>query len=353
MSTPLQGIRWALILAGCALSASAADLRIGIVGLDTSHVTGFASLLNDPSAPRHVAGGRIVAAYKGGSPDVDASATRIEAFTKEMTEKWGVKLYPSIEEMTQNVDAVMICSVDGRKHMDAARKVFPYGKPVFIDKPMAASLEEVVELFRLAKMYKIPMFSSSALRFTPDIVKVKETDVGRLLGVSLFGPGPREPHVPDMYFYGIHSVDKAYLLMGTGCQTVVRTHTANTDVVTGVWGDGRVATIRTFQTLFTTYPASMQVASAKKKGARVPYLFGVLKFGFDGVAEGPPEPHTGYRELLVEIMKFFQTGVPPVSAAETVEVFAFMDAADESKRRGGVPVSVPELIRAAGGLGIE
>src|SRR4029077_4375343 len=92
----------------------AADLRIGIIGCDTSHVTAFTENLNNPSAKDHVAGGKEVAAYKGGSPDIPESANRLEGYVKTLTEKYGVKMYDSIEEMCTNVDAVLLESLDGR-----------------------------------------------------------------------------------------------------------------------------------------------------------------------------------------------------------------------------------------------
>src|SRR6478672_1715230 len=74
----------------------AADIRIGIIGTDTSHVPAFTKMLNDPSDPSHLAGARIVAAYKGGSPDVESSRTRVDKFAEEIRTKWGVEIVPDI-----------------------------------------------------------------------------------------------------------------------------------------------------------------------------------------------------------------------------------------------------------------
>ena len=63
-------------------------LKIGMVGLDTSHVSAFASLLNDPSKPYHVPGGKVVVGFPGGSKDFEASYGRVEKFTAELRDKY-------------------------------------------------------------------------------------------------------------------------------------------------------------------------------------------------------------------------------------------------------------------------
>jgi predicted dehydrogenase len=314
-------------LLSCVAGAWAADLRIGFVGLDTSHSVEFAKLLNEPSNPRHIPGGLVTRAWKGGSADIEASASRVEGFAAAVSGTYNVKLCESIESVVQDVDAVMILSVDGRAHLEEARRVFPFHKPVFIDKPLAGSLRDAIEIFRLAQRLHTPCFSASAERFTSDIPKLKQAKIGRLNGVSTYGPAMIEPHHPDLYWYGIHAVEKCYALMGVGCETVVRVHTADTDVVTGVWSDGRVATVR------------------GNRNTR--YAFGATEFGSEAVVVG--EEAEGYEGLVTEALQFFRTGIVPVSHAETIEVLTFMEAADESKRRGGVPVPLAEVLKANGG----
>ncbi len=327
MITPMKRLTRILPILGLAASVEAADLRIGILGTDTSHTESFAKLLNEPANPQHIPGARIVAAWKGGSPDVPQSANRVEGFAAGLNRNYGAKICNSIEEVASDVDAIMILSVDGRPHLDEARKVFPFHKPVFIDKPMAGSLRDAIEIFRLARQYNVPCFSASGERFTADIADLRAAKLGQLRGVFTYGPAEIEPHVPDLFWYGIHAVEKAYAIMGTGCETVVRTHTPDADIVTGVWSDGRVATVR--------------------GNRNTKYAFGITVFGSEAVLEG--KPAEGYEGLITQIMRFYQTGVAPVSHEETIECLAFMEAADESKRRGGVPVSIADVIKAAGG----
>src|SRR5918993_1195103 len=126
-------------------------IRIGLIGIDTSHAGAFTQLLNDPSRPDHIPGARVVAAFKGGSLDVEASATRIERFTAELRDKWKIELVDSIDELVRRVDAVMLTSVDGRAHLAQARPVIAARKPIFIDKPFTASTRDAIELARLAR----------------------------------------------------------------------------------------------------------------------------------------------------------------------------------------------------------
>jgi len=305
---------------------AAADLRLGMIGLDTSHVTAFAKLFNDPTDPNHVPGGKVVAAFKGGSPDLESSASRVEGYTKQLQEKFGVRIVGSIDELCAQVDAVLIESVDGRPHLEQARPVFKARKPLFIDKPLAGSLSEAIEIFRLAREHNVPVFSSSSYRFYQSMVDLKKTDVGSVRAAISYGPGPTEPHHPDLFWYGIHPTEALFTVLGTGCESVVRTTTEESDVVTGVWSGGRVGTLH-----------------AIKKG---PAPHKVVVFGTKAVAE--QKGSGDYAPLVREIMKFFQTGVAPVSPEETLEIFAFMEAADESKRMNGQVVKIRNVMKKHG-----
>lgn len=308
-----------------ATTLRAADIRIGLIGLDTSHVIAFTRALNDPKSKDHIAGAKVTAVFKGGSPDVKSSATRVGGFTKTLTEEFGLKLYSTIAELAQNVDAIMIESVDGRPHLAQFKEVMKAGKPVFIDKPVAGSLRDAIEIYRLAKQHNVPVFSSSSLRFNA-LAAIKDAKYGEVRGALTWGPCELEEHHPDLYWYGIHAVEMLYTVMGKGCQTVVRTQTPNSEVVTGVWSDGRVGTMR------------------GNRGTRGGITYGLAVFGSTSIVM--PDVKSGYGGLLREVITFFQTKRPPVSAEDTLEIMAFMEAADESKRRGGVPVALADVVKA-------
>jgi len=305
-----------------ASTALATDLRIGIIGCDTSHVTAFTEALNDPTAKGHVPGGKVVAAFKGGSRDIQASWSRVDQFSKTLQEKYQVTFYNTIEEMCQHVDAVLLESVDGRPHLEQAKPVLRAHKPLFIDKPMAASLRDVAEIFKLAKEQGTPVFSSSAVRFGTNTQAVHRGALGKVLQVETYGPCELESHHPDLFWYGVHGIEALYTMMGTGCQTVQRaTSAAGKIEVIGLWSGGRKG-------VFQEDKEFHGVATGEK---------GETEAGsFDG-----------YLPLVVEIMRFFETGVAPVKPEETLEIFAFMEAADQSKREGA-SVSVRDILKRAG-----
>jgi hypothetical protein len=297
-------------------------LRAGIIGADTSHVIAFTKALHDPKARGDLAGIHVVAAYPGGSPDVASSRDRVAGFTRQLHDEFGVEIVDSIDALLPKVDVVLLESVDGRPHLEQARKVIEAHKPLFIDKPFAGSLADAIRIYQLAEKHGTPCFSSSSLRFSPSIRGLRDDPrVGELTGCTAYGPCPTEEHHPDLFWYGIHGVESLFTVMGPGCTSVTRVKTEGTDLVVGTWNDGRIGTFRGIRRGHADY--------------------GALAFGTKGIVQG--QGYGGYEPLLVEIGRFFRTGRPPVSAAETLEIYAFMEAADESTRRGGVPVTLESV----------
>ena len=293
-------------------------LKIGIVGLDTSHVVAFTSLLNDPKNPNHVPGCKVVAAFKGGSADIKDSIGRLDGFTKTLQEKWGVEIVDSIEELCKKVDCVLLESVDGRRHLEQARPVFAARKRVFIDKPLAATYADAKEIARLGRESGTPWFSASSLRYGNQVESFKGLEI---LGAYTWGPASLEPHHQlELSWYAIHAIEMLYTMMGPGCEWVTRTTTAGADVVTGHWQGGRIGVVR-----------------GERQGGGD---YGAIAYTSKKAIVAPPEQGVGYPALLAQVMKFFETGVPPVPNAVTLEIFAFMDAAQRSKAAGGAPVKL-------------
>lgn len=306
-------VKTALLLAlACGLPA--ADLRIGIVGTDTSHVPAFTKMLHEESL-----GAKVVAAWKGGSKDMEQSANRVEGFATELSTKYGVEIVPDLAAMLGKVDAVLLESVDARMHLALARQVIAAKKPMFIDKPLAATLEDAREIARLAKAAGVPWFSTSSLRYgaIPAAAKFPDTTAA-----SVWGPGTILSQFPlELSWYAIHPIEVLYSILGPGCETVARTSTANGDAMVGRWKDGRVGTVY---------------------AARPDADYGAIVFHGKEVADVHPKKGAAseYRPLLLEIVKFFQTGKAPVPNEETLEIMAFMDAAQRSKQQGGAPVAL-------------
>jgi predicted dehydrogenase len=297
--------------------------RIGMIGLDTSHVIAFTKLINNSQAEH---GCKVVVGYSGGSPDIPSSADRVENFTNQLRDKYDVEIVDTIEELCEKVDGVLLESVDGRPHLKQAIPVIKARKPLFVDKPMAGNLADVIEIFRLAKENNVPCWSSSSLRYSPAIVELNKNKIaGDVLGCDTYGPCSLEEHHPDLYWYGVHAVEMLFTIMGPGCKSVRRVQSDNYEHVVGVWEGGRIGTFRGLKT--------------GKKG------YGFTVYGTKGVIQGGK--FGGYDPLVADVIKFFKTGNIPVPVEETIEIFAFMSAADESKAKGGAAVSIKETIEKA------
>jgi hypothetical protein len=300
-------------------------LKAGLIGLDTSHVIAFTKILNNPKNEGDLAGIKVVAGYPGGT-DIPASKDRVAKFTESLKTQYGLEIVNSIDELLKKVDVVLLESVDGRPHLEQARPVFKANKPVFIDKPVAGSLADALRIYDLARETKTPCFSSSSLRFAPGVQAIRnDPKVGDIVGCDAYGPCPIEPTHPDLFWYGIHGVEVLFTIMGPGCESVVRVNTPGVDKVVGAWNGGRVGSFRGIRSGRSDYGATV--------------------FGAKGV--GQAGGSGGYEPLLVEICRFFKTGKAPVSPAETLDIFAFMEAADESKRQSGKPVTIADVIAKA------
>lgn len=299
--------------------------RVGIIGLDTSHSIAFTKMLNAADAAPELGGYRVVMAYPPGSRDIESSVSRIAPNTEEI-KKYGVVIAASLEQLLQAVDVVLLETNDGRLHLEQALPVIKAGKPVFIDKPMTASLRDAIQIFDAARQHRVPLFSSSSLRYMTNVPQVVSGALGKVLGAETFSPAILEKTHPDLFWYGIHGVETLFTVMGTGCTEVSRFHTPDTDLVVGRWQEGRIGTFR---------------------GVRA----GKMDYGGTAYCEKGNQalgPFEGYQPLLKEIVQFFETGKPPVNPQETLEILAFMEAADESKRLQGAPVTLQSRFEKAG-----
>ena len=306
-------------------------IRVGMIGCDTSHCGAFANIFEDPKSPEELKGFQLVACYPSFSPDVKASADRVEEYKKQLAEKHHVKMTDSIEAMLDQVDVVLLESVDGRRHLKELIPVAKAGKPCYVDKPFSASLKEAKEMVRVIKEHKLPCFSASSLRFDSAYVNfkaglAKDREAAKdkskwegVLGCDAYSPAALEPTNPGFYWYGIHGVEILYTLMGRGCKRVACSSTPDCDVAVGIWQDGRIGTFR-----------------GNRKG---PHDYGASALTGKGVK---PLPTTGdfYKGLCLAIAKFFRTREVPVPIDETLEICAFIDAALRSSEKGGCDVEL-------------
>jgi predicted dehydrogenase len=298
--------------------------RIGIIGLDTSHSTEFTKLLNSTETDEFK-NYKITAAYPYGSRTIESSSKRIPGYIDEV-KKFKVEIVDSIEDLLKKTDVILLETNDGRLHLEQSIPVFKAKKRVFIDKPISASLTDAISIFEAAKDMNTPIFSASSLRYMPNIDKImKEDAIGKVLGADSFSPCTLEETHPDLFWYGIHGIEPLIAVMGTGCKTVQRVCTPDTDFVVGVWSDSRIGSFRGIRKGRSGY------------GGNVFGEKGIMPFG----------DYSGYTALLKEIISFFETGIIPVPAEETLEIFTFMETAEESKKRNGAAVSASEVFEAA------
>ncbi len=299
-------------------SSSASEIKFGLIGLDTSHVVIFADEFNDPKSDHYIPGGKVVAAWAGGSPDIEASIGRVPGYTKDLSEKYGVAIKDSIEEVCEEVDVILHTSLDGRTHLEQFKKIAPFGKPVFMDKPFALTTANAKEIFAIAAEHNVPLFSSSSLRFTGALTRLVTPETKSLVkGFDVHGPVALEPTNPGYFWYGIHITEMLYAAMGTGCRSVRAVYTDDYEQVTGIWNDGRIGTLHGNRTGNYEYHALVHFEKESKH------------------VNTATEEKGFFVCLGEEIMKFAQTKQPPVPAEETIELIRFIEAANESRANGG------------------
>lgn len=297
-------------------------LRIGLVGLDTSHVEGFAAHFNGPEGPDHVPGGRIVAAFAGGSPDFALSVGRVEAYTRKLREDYGAAILGSPRQVAEAVDAVLLTSVDGRVHRAQFAEIAPLRRPVFINKPFATTHADARAIADLARVHRTPVFGSSSLRFAEELAAaLADPSDGAVVGADFSGPLKLEPTQPGFFWYGVHSADMLYAALGPGCAAVRVIRDADHEVAVGRWRDGRLGVLRGHRT------GNGGFAGVLHRARRSRWI--------DASAGRAPAAR-----LAAAVMAFFQGGRPPVPLAETVELVRFLEAANESRESGGREVAL-------------
>lgn len=297
------------------------ELNIGIVGTDSSHSVAFTRLLNDPSDANHVPGGKVVAAFLGGSADFALSADRVQGFMTTLETEFGVHRMDSPEEIAASCDAILLTSADGRVHLEQFKRIAPYGKPVFIDKPLALSSKEAKEFFCIAREHQLPLMSSSALRYAQQITDdLALRGSASVIRADVGGPLDVEPTQSYYNWYGIHSVELLYGIMGSGCVEVNVTSAEKEkeeeELISAVWRDGRVGTVK-----LSRQPGTPFTAEIHRQGrtSAIEIDFAAKPF---------------YASLLEQIMVMFQTGAAPLNEQETLEVIRFVEAAEESRLAG-------------------
>lgn len=293
-------------------------LRLGLVDFDTSHSIEFTRRFNHVGVDRDqwVDGARVVMGWPGTSV---MSPARIPGFTDEIKES-GVTIVDDPAAMIGQIDAVLIESISGEAHLDRLKMFATAGIPVFIDKPFASHAADAQALVDLAKANNIPLMSTSALRYSDDLIQFQQRDYGTIYGVVSYGPAHRAEGNPGLLHYGIHAVEAMYAVMGPGCDSLSALHHTDADAVTARWKDGRFAHIR-----------------GVRSGAR---SYGLLIHCEAGMIPVPISARYAYRNLCREIVTFIETKTPAVPIDVTLELISFCHSALNSEQQNGAWLDV-------------
>lgn len=294
-------------------------MKVGIVGLDNSHCTIFAGMLNDPASGHPVQGATVAGAFRGGTAAFSLSRNRIDGFTREITEGLGIPLYDTIEALAQDMDALLIESCDGRQHLEQFRRA-ARGKPIFLDKPFATSSADALAMVRIAAETGTPLMSCSSLRYAAGIADLIAPGE-QVLSCEAFGYAPLLDDYPGLFWYGIHEAEMLFAFMGPGCKRVRCLAYPDVDLVIGEWRDGRIGVLRGTRLGRAEYGCVLHTSAATRCGM---------------AASEPPY----FYFLLQKIVTFFATRISPVNIEETLGIIAFLEAANRSKELGGVAVAL-------------
>jgi len=293
-------------------------MKLGIIGLDCSHPVAFSKALNNKEYEYHIPDHTVTVAYPGEiSYDFDMSYQRMDMFTQEVREKYGVKIEDSIEKVMDRVDAVFLEQVDARKRLTQFEIIASYGKPVFIDKPIALSSREAYEIINLAKKNNLPLLSTSSLRYVDGLTAaLKDHTNGEIDGADFQSPMPIKESQPGFFWYGNHATDMLFETMGSECRSVCVTSTENADIIVGEWKDDRIGTVRGSRYCTNVYT-------------------GVIHRRQHPVLIDPSfDKRFMYDCLLEQIIKMFDTKIMPVSFEEMYQVIRFIEAANQSAATG-------------------
>lgn len=285
----------------------ATPLRIGLIGLDTSHAGSFSEVLNGPNS--HQSAARVVCAYPGGAPDWDLSWSRIEGITAQV-KGLGVEILRTPEAVAESCDLIFITEVDGRMHPQLLERVISQGKPVFVDKPFATNLKDAKQMLALAESRGVPLMSCSALRYGQALTRaLADTSGGAITGVDVFGPMALQDAAPGLLWYGIHGIEMVVRVMGTGCKEIQAVRCENGEIHTMTWADGRLATYRGLRKSHSGFGAvihrekSFQMIDLAAGGQSyyVDMLEAILRSLPQGRSDVPPTE-------MLEVVRLLETG---------------------------------------------
>ncbi|MBD3352022.1 MAG: hypothetical protein GF364_11100 [Candidatus Lokiarchaeota archaeon] len=285
------------------------DMKIGMIGLDTSHCPTFARILNKRRSKTPV-----TYAYKGGTKAFSHSINRVDKFTKQLRKKYDVNMLKSIEDVADKSDAILLTSVDGRQHLEQFEILSKYQKPVYIDKPLACSLEDAKKIIHLSEKTKTPMFSCSSLRYYNGIYQIgKDKDIKI---AEVYGKVPIMEDYPGYFWYGVHSAEILFSILGAGCEQLQVASYENFDLVTANWSGERIGLLY-----------GMRYKTSADWSVKLFSDDGVI----DSIAKNKP---SGFELMVPHILDFFKSKKSPINNQEMLEIMAYLEAVNKSRENG-------------------
>jgi len=290
-----------------------AEFKVGIVGLDSSHSIEFTRLIQgDAPDGLRIDGMRVVSCMRFPSPFQEEGG---QDERQVQLEKWGVEVTESLDQAIEGVDGILLELNDPVMHLEFFEKVAPLGKPIFLDKPLANSLEDAKKIVALAEKHSTAVWSSSSIRFIDALVEARR-EISDPLLCSVYGPLGKASAGSDLVWYGVHTLEMLTMLMGRGAESVYAAQDEKGIVMIVRYGDGRRGIAECNEGLY-------------KYGGRLQSAESVRTFSADST-------NSIYYNLLIKIRESFIDGKPPVPLDDALEIMAVIDAAERSLTAGAM-----------------
>jgi len=298
-------------------------IKVAIIGLDTSHSIEFPRRMQAADCPpdQMVPGIRAVTCLRFETPFQDKKGLDER---QSRLESWGVRVTTRFEEAVADCDAIMLEINDGAFHLDYFKKVAALGKPVFLDKPLAASLADGRAIIRLMRAHNTRVWSGSSIPFCPELDGTRSgfTQIKR---AHVFGALGDAPAGDSLVWYGVHTVEMLQRIMGPGALSVCALETKGSILAVADYGAGREGVVEAIRGMWV-YGGRIQ-GVMNKEPKIVPFVCASTY---------------AYRDILRLIKTFFEGGAAPVDMLTTFEGLAMMTAARQSIETGKA-VKVPHL----------
>lgn len=287
----------------------AKTIKAAIVGLDTSHAVAFPQVIQDPACDqaKHVDGMAVTAALRFETPfqgkkGLDERQTYLESI--------GVKVTEDFDEAVAGCDAVLLEINDPAYHLEYFKKCAVLGKPIFLDKPFADTLDNAEEMLKVAKERHIRFFTASSLRYDAELINAAKAMPEIDQGIA-WGPLGRAAAGSSIVWYGVHTFEMLEKIMGPGAIAVTSTPDRRGVVCTVAYADGRRG-VAELTTANYNYGCMLRHGAENKLVA----------------AAG------GYDNLVREVRAFFRGESEGVALRESFEIMAMLEAAELSVRYG-------------------